>query len=93
LFKLNAPAGSGTGQLSIWTNYSTQIAVRVDGTSVGTTTTYFSTGTPSCGQAGTITVTVPAGTHNVSGTSGQYTWNGNVTVVAGSCTLYELRSP
>jgi hypothetical protein len=94
LYKLNAPTTTTTtGRLSIWTNYSQQIAVRVDGTSVGTTTTYFSSGTPSCGQTGTITVTVAAGTHSVGGTSGSYSWNGSASVTAGGCTLYKLNAP
>jgi hypothetical protein len=95
LFELDAPTGGGasTGQLSIWTNYPTQIAVRVDGSAVGTTTSYFATGTPTCGQAGTITVTLTAGTHTISGVSGTVTWNGTATVVAGQCSLFELRSP
>jgi hypothetical protein len=92
LYKLAAPAAP-TGQLSIWTDYSTQIAVRVDGNAVGNTTTYFSSGTPACGQSGTITVTLPAGAHTVSGISGQYSWNGSVSVAAGQCTLYKLSAP
>ena len=85
--------GPATGQLSIWTNYSTQIAVGVDGNSVGTTTKYFPFGPPSCGQAGTITLTLAAGTHSVSGMSGQYRWNGTATILPGVCTVYELDAP
>jgi hypothetical protein len=94
LFKLSAPAGGGgsTGQLSIWTDYATQIAVKVDGSPVGTTTSYF-TGQPACGQSGTITIALPAGAHAVSGVSGQTTWNGTATVVAGQCTLFKLSAP
>jgi len=90
LYKLDAPAG---GQISIWTNYPYQVAVNVDGASVGTLTSYFGTGTPTCGQAGTITVGRAAGLHSVTAQAGQVTWNGSVTVVAGQCTLYELRAP
>ena len=94
LFELNAPAGgTGTGQLSIWTNYPNQIAVTVDGGAVGVTTSYFPTGTPTCGQSGTITLTLPAGVHSVGGTSGSLFWNSTTTVVAAQCSLYELRYP
>lgn len=98
LFKLSAPSGgsggnSNTAQISIWTDYAQQIGVRVDGTSVGTLTQYFANGTPVCGQTGTLTISVPAGTHSVSGLSGTVTWNGTVTATAGTCTLFKLSAP
>lgn len=95
VFKLSAPAGGGpaTGQISVWSDYSQQIAVRLDGTSAGNLTSYF-TGTPTCGQNGTLTLTVSAGTHTIGGLSGSVTWtDAPVTVAAGQCVLYKLAAP
>jgi hypothetical protein len=85
--------GAATGQLSIWTDYSQIIAIKVDGQSAGSLTQYFSSGTPNCGQAGTLTLTLAAGAHQVTGSSGSTSWNSSATVVAGQCQLYKLNAP
>ena len=97
LVKLSAPSGGGgtasTGRLSIWTDYASAIAVGVDGASVGSLTQYFASGTPTCGQSGTLTVTLAVGTHSVSGSAGSSTWNTTGSVTAGGCTLLKLSAP
>lgn len=99
LLKLSAPAGGGgtggttTGRLSIWTDYASAITVHVDGAAAGSLTQYFPSSTPSCGQAGTLTVTLPAGTHAVTGVSGSTTWNTSGSVTSGGCTLLKLSAP
>jgi succinate dehydrogenase/fumarate reductase-like Fe-S protein len=92
LEELDAPL---TGRVSFWTNCSGcgGETIAVNGVTVGTLTTYF-TSPPQCGQAGTLTVTEPAGTSTVSGRDpAGDTWNFNAPVTAGGCILEELDAP
>ena len=87
------PTGNGTGQLAIWTraNMSGGISVWLDGRSVGRLTMYFTSGVPTCGDEGTITVTRDAGAYDLeASTPGGVSWQGTVNVIEGRCNLMEL---
>lgn len=83
---------TATGRVSIWTNNSTTIdSVYVDGLSVGGLNTFFANGAPSCGQSGTITKTLPVGTHTVKASNSTQSWaSTNVTITEGVCTPFKL---
>jgi hypothetical protein len=84
------------GKISFWTNLkrSGNMKVYLDGNYIGSFTSYFDTGTPACGQQGTITVSRSPGTYNYyavsEGTFGNKTWRGTITVMAGNCSLQGL---
>lgn len=85
--------GGSTGQVAVWTSRSSgpNIDVSIDGVAVGTLTQYF-TGTPNCGDAGTITRTLPVGSHTVKGTAGTLTWGpSSFNITAGGCLMYQLQ--
>lgn len=86
-----APAPS-TGQVSIWTNSSTTISsVSIDNSAVGSLTSYFASGAPTCGQSGTITKTLPVGTHSIKASNSSSSWGPtNVAITAGNCTMFKL---
>lgn len=82
-----------TGQIAVWTSRSTgsSIAVSIDNASVGSLDSYFNS-TPTCGNAGTITRTLSAGTHTLSATATGGSWGpSSFTITAGSCLTYQLQ--
>jgi hypothetical protein len=87
-----AAAPTATGRVSIWTDNSTTISsVYVDNAIVGSLSTYFSNGAPSCGQSGTITQTLPVGTHTIKASNSKQSWaSTNVTITANNCTMFKL---
>ena len=94
----SSSGGGTTGQLMVYNTNSqpcppgagSTISVYIDGVYAGGLSSYF-TSTPSCGASGAITQTLSIGTHSVSGVCGSYTWGpGNINVVAGGCSKYEL---
>jgi len=96
---ITASGGTGgpsetTGQIAIWTNSQYGVdSVYLDNSYVGTLDSYYSSGTPTCGDSGTITRTVTAGTHTVSASNSSTgtTWSEkNVTVTPGGCLTYIL---
>ncbi len=87
------PATTTVGQISFWTNAVIPggIALTMDGGSIGQLTQYFPTGTPTCGQAGTLTVSLSAGSHTFTGASQSLRWGPtSINVVAGQCELQQL---
>lgn len=86
--------GSTTGQIAVYTRRSSSpaaISVTIDGQSVGSLTSYFFS-TPNCGDSGTITRTLPVGTHTLSASSGNLSWGpGSFSITAGGCLTYELQ--
>lgn len=83
---------STTGQVAVWTSRSSgsSIAVSIDGSSVGSLTSYF-TSAPTCGASGTITKTLPVGTHSLSATATGGSWGpANFNITAGGCLTYQL---
>ena len=89
------PPPSATGEVSFWEdandNGHGNVNVFVDGRSAGTLTSWFAS-QPSCGQQGTLTVTLSQGQHSVSASTqdNQIQWNDTITVAAG-CQTWELR--
>lgn len=87
------PPAPTTGQVMFWTaqNSSGQITVSLDGSVIGTLTSFLTT-PPACGGAGTITVTRPAGAHTYTATSTNGgVWSSTpVNVTAGGCTSVQL---
>lgn len=84
------------GKISFWTNWkrSGNLKLYFDGKYVGTFTSYFENGTPSCGQQGTITITYKPGNYHYRAESeggfGTTYWEGNVTIYSGQCNLKGL---
>lgn len=46
--------------------------------------------TPTCGDNGTATFTLPVGSYSFSATDGSKTWNGNITVTKNTCNKMQL---
>jgi hypothetical protein len=87
------PYGPGMGKISFWTsaNIPGGIGVSVGSSSIGNLTQYFPDGTPSCGQSGTVSTIISAGTHSFAAqSSGGITWGGTVDVEEGECINYQL---
>jgi hypothetical protein len=91
-------AGSGsssTGQVAVWTRRSTwdtsTINVSIDGSSIGSLTTYY-TSTPNCGDSGTVTTTLAVGSYSLSASDGpNQSWGpSSITITSGGCLMYEL---
>ncbi len=85
--------GNATGQIAVWSGTASggDISVFIDNTLVGTLTRYY-TSTPNCGDSGTVTKTLPIGTHIISGkATGGTSWGPtNVTITAGGCLTVEF---
>ena len=67
------------------------IKIYVDGEYVGELESYFSSGTPRCGQAGTVTISRSAGTHSYLAKDGNgNSWKGTISFPSSGCTTMEL---
>jgi hypothetical protein len=66
------------------------ISIYVEGEYLGTLTSYFSEGTPICGQAGTVILEYKPGTYSYKATNNNSTWTGTVTIYSGICRLEGL---
>ncbi|HEX2208322.1 MAG TPA: hypothetical protein VHG93_11620 [Longimicrobium sp.] len=85
------PPSPGTGRVMFWTSTAalTPISVSVGGLSGAISSAYAST--PSCGAAGTFTVTLAPGTYAYTAQSGGGSrWSGSVSVTAGACLALRL---
>lgn len=101
-FGLTAPTGGGggaasTGTLTVWSSASLAISyinVSVDGSSIGQITSYYTSGSATCGAAtdtATITTTLNAGTHALTAYDAVGSiWSNSITITDGSCILQEL---
>jgi len=83
---------AATGQLTVWTSNSgvNQISVKIDNVSMGTITLYYSSN-PGCGANGCVTAKLSVGTHSISATDGNNTWNGSITVSKDQCSTFQLQ--
>ncbi len=83
---------AATGQLTVWTsNQNTNyINVTIDGVASGTITLYY-TGVPACSAQGCVTATLKVGSHTISATDGNTTWNGVISVGKNNCSTFELQ--
>jgi hypothetical protein len=86
-------SSSGSGQISFWTDMVNggSIKIYVDGEYVGELESYFSSGTPRCRQAGTVTISRSAGTHSYLAKDGNgNSWKGTISFPSSGCTTMEL---
>ena len=85
--------GRGLGQISFWTNIPLrgEIKIYIDGTYAGSLDSYFSKGTPRCGQEGTVTVSKSSGKHifYAKSDSGRE-WRGTVNFGSSGCQTMSL---
>ena len=85
---------STTQQVVFWTSSSRygQIRVYVNNRFRGTITSYYTSGSPDCGDRGAVTVTITSSnnTWRAESTSGSYEWSDTFTA-SGSCTSMQLR--
>jgi hypothetical protein len=81
------------GKISFWSSVkrSGEIKVYIEGNYIGSITSYFKEGTPLCGQNGTLTFEYKPGTYNYKAVCNKWTWNGQITIVEGGCSLMGLR--
>lgn len=84
---------AATGLLTVWTANSTvnQISVSIDGNAAGTITQYYTGGVPACAATGCVTATLKIGSHTISATDGNYSWNGTMTVTKNGCSTFKLQ--
>lgn len=85
---------TATGQLTVWTSKTNtvgDISVKVDGTSVGKITQYYTGGAPVCAGAGCVFPILKVGSHTVEATDGINSWNSTVTVNKNVCFLLQLQ--
>ena len=88
----NNPPQNNTGRATFWTNSDLgcgSISVTCSSQS-GTITSYYSSGTPSCGASGCANFTLPPGTYSFSASCTNKTWNGTITVTQGGCSTMRL---
>ncbi len=80
------------GSVLFWTNANGNgpISITVNNSYQGQITKYYSSGTPSCGADGCITVRLPEGTYSFKGDDGSGQWTGNVTIQSGGCVTQRL---
>ncbi len=86
----------GTGELTVYTTVGTEgdVYVKVDGSSAGTLTEHYTTGSPVCGvatNAAAVTQILPAGEHTVSATSDTSTYWAESTWTIPKCGCFELK--
>jgi len=82
------------GTVSFYSDYgqSGDIKIYIEGYYAGKLTSYFNDKnyTPQCGQDGTLTIRLNAGTYNYSASDSKYNWKGQVTIKANQCTRQGL---
>lgn len=91
IFDSGTGGGTATGTAMIWTQIDHGcgvISVSINGTTK-TISSYYSSGSPSCGATGCANFTLSPGTYSVSASCSGSTWNGTVTVSSGGC--YKLK--
>lgn len=81
-----------SGKISFYTNFKRagQVDIYLEGTFIGTLTSYFNEGEPNCGQSGTVTFEYKPGTYNYTASSDNYTWSGSITIYENNCRLHGL---
>jgi hypothetical protein len=82
------------GTVAFYTDYgsSGNTKIYVEGYYIGELTKYFENKsyTPQCGEDGTLTVRLNAGTYNYTASDNKYNWEGQVTVTKNGCTTQKL---
>ncbi|HTL08360.1 MAG TPA: hypothetical protein VL307_08900 [Chitinophagaceae bacterium] len=86
--QLTAPANTNTtGKAMFWISSDLAcgtITVTCNGTTASITS-YYKSGTPSCGATGCANFTLKPGTYSYSGKCSNKTWSGSVTITANGC--------
>jgi hypothetical protein len=81
---------SNEGTVSFYTNYGKGGAVRIylEGYYVGSLSQFFDDRryVPQCGDSGTLTIRLNAGTYNYTATDSQGRWSGQITIPLNGCT-------
>lgn len=81
------------GQVSFWaSSNSSPINITVENKPIGTITKYFPSGVPDCGSEGTVTITLPIGTHTYTAKNDKNSWGpSQVKIEEDTCTTLQLR--
>ncbi|MVM34883.1 hypothetical protein GO755_32945 [Spirosoma sp. HMF4905] len=84
-----------TGDFIFYTNIGDKgdISVYVNNVLQGKINKYYSSGTPACGEQGSVTVTLPPGNYPFTAKSQglfPYNWSGTLTIVRGVCRSTQL---
>ena len=82
----------GSGKVSFWSSLKRggAISVYIEDTYIGEINSYFSEGSPNCGQSGTLQFEYKPGSYSYKATNDNLTWTGTITITAGSCSLKGL---
>ncbi|SFT01380.1 hypothetical protein [Sphingobacterium wenxiniae] len=86
-------SGSGTGKVAFWVASDLgcgNITVTLNTGQQGTISSYYSSGTPSCGSSGNANFTLDPGTYSFSASCSKYNWKGNFTVEKDGCLTNRL---
>ena len=77
------------GKISFWSSLKRggAISVYIEDTYIGEISSYFSEGTPNCGQDGTLIFEYKAGTYKFKASNSNLTWSGTITITADICKL------
>jgi len=80
---------SDEGTVTFYTSYgkSGDLNIYIEGYYVGKLTQFFNdkTYTPPCGQDGTLTIRLDAGTYNYTASDSKYNWKGQITITKNGC--------
>lgn len=86
---------SDEGTVAFYTNYgqSGDIKIYIEGYYVGKLTNYFNDKnySPQCGQDGTLTLRLDAGTYNYTASDSKYNWKGQFTITNNGCLTQGLK--
>lgn len=80
------------GKISFWSSLKRggPISVYIEDTYIGEISSYFSEGTPNCGQNGTLVFEYKPGTYKFRASNSNLTWKGTITITADICKLQGL---
>lgn len=89
----SSPYGYGNGRVTIWTDCGTdgEIKVYLNGIYIGKLTQYFTSGTPDCGESGTLSTNKPAGIYKIEAKGNEYSWSGTITITKDRCLIQGLK--
>ncbi|HNW89068.1 MAG TPA: S1C family serine protease [Bacteroidales bacterium] len=78
------------GTVAFYTAYDLkggEISIYIEGYYVGKLTKFFKdkTATPQCGQEGTLTIRLEAGTYNYTASNNKFNWKGQITITKNGC--------
>ena len=82
-------SGSTTGTKTFWSSQAGQnITVKVNGSNVGSISSYYSSSTPDCSASGNVNFAMSSGVvYSYTATDGTHNWSGSFTGATGCNTL------